>query len=95
MEHELSLLKVGLKEPHSRLVDLLLEYFRGHSERLNYPKSLSQGRAIGNGVITEQLSMQRHSAADIDRRTNHITGAVGTEKYRYLRNFVHMCNSIQ
>jgi len=51
MERELSLLGVGLKEAHVKLVDSLLDYFRGNAGRLNYCDRLADGRVIGSGLI--------------------------------------------
>ena len=51
MERELSLLKVGLKESQIKLVDSLLDYFRGNSGRLDYCGRLAAGRVIGSGLI--------------------------------------------
>ena len=51
MERELSLLKSGLKESQMKLVDSLLEYFRGNAGRLNDCERLSEGRVIGSGLV--------------------------------------------
>ena len=48
---ELSLLKVGLQESQIKLVDSLLDYFRGNAGRLNYCDRLADGRVIGSGLI--------------------------------------------
>jgi len=55
MERELSLLKpdvkVGLKESQIKLVDSLLDYFRGNAGRLEYCDRLARGRVIGSGLV--------------------------------------------
>jgi hypothetical protein len=51
MERELEALKIGLKSEECKSVDSLLEYFRKNSERLKYCERLSEGRAIGSGMI--------------------------------------------
>ena len=51
MERELTLLKSGLKESLIKLVDSLLEYFRGNAGRLNYCERLADGRVIGSGLV--------------------------------------------
>jgi hypothetical protein len=55
MERELSLLEKELqddsKKSHRESVCSLLEYLRGHAERLHYAERLSKGQPIGSGLI--------------------------------------------
>ena len=51
VEHELLSLRVGLKESQIKLVDSLLDYFRGNAGRLDYCGRLASGRVIGSGLI--------------------------------------------
>ena len=51
VERELLSLKVGLKESQIKLVDSLLDYFRGNAGRLDYCGRLASGRVIGSGLI--------------------------------------------
>jgi hypothetical protein len=50
MERELSQLS-GLKEKQQESVDLLREYLKNNSGRLNYAERLLEGRVIGSGLI--------------------------------------------
>jgi hypothetical protein len=52
VERELTqMLKDDLKESSRKAISSLLEYFRGHGERLHYAERLSMGRVIGSGLI--------------------------------------------
>jgi hypothetical protein len=51
MERELQALKNGLQREECKSVDLLLDYLRKNSERLEYCERLSDGRSIGSGMI--------------------------------------------
>jgi len=51
MERELEALKSGLSREERPSVDLLLEYLRKHSGRLEYCGRLLRGRSIGSGMI--------------------------------------------